>query len=303
MTDPPERQQSEPPAQGPLVWLHMDQRELDEAYSQANFAPEMELVLARYGTNSAAVRARLGAPMQVSYGATPSETLDLFKARQSGAPVHMFVHGGGWHRETAADYAFAAECFVAAGVHYLVPDFSWVQDADDGLHTLVAQLQHAVEWVYRNAGSFGGDPNQIYVSGHSSGAHLAGVLLTTDWEVDYGLPADVLKGGLCCSGMFDLAPVRHSYRNNHLAITAETEQALSPIRHIDRLNAPLILAYGSRESPEFIRQAREFASAVADSGKPVTTLVAENFDHFTVIETLASPLRLLGRAALDQIFS
>ena len=73
---------------------------------------------------------------------------------------------------------------------------------------MAEQVRRAVAWVRRNAQSFGGDPERIYVSGHSSGGHLAGVVLTTDWRKDFDLPADTVKGGLCCSGMFDLKPVR-----------------------------------------------------------------------------------------------
>jgi len=78
---------------------------------------------------------------------------------------------------------------------------------------MAEQVRRAVAWVYRNAPRFGGDPNSLYVSGHSSGAHLAGVILTTNWRQDFNLPADTVKGGLCCSGLFDLKPVRLSARS------------------------------------------------------------------------------------------
>ena len=74
-------------------------------------------------------------------------------------------------------------------------------------------------WVYRNAFRFGGDPNQLYVSGVSSGAHLASVVLTTDWQKDFGLPIDTVKGGLCGSGMYDLYPVSMSARSNYVTFT------------------------------------------------------------------------------------
>jgi len=163
------------------------------------------------------------------------------------------------------------------------------------------QVRRAVAWVHRNAQSFGGDPNRIYITGHSSGGHLAGVVLTTDWRKEFNLPADTLKGGLCCSGLFDLKAVRLSARSAYVKFTDEIEQLLSPQRHLNNLNAPVIVAYGTLETPEFQRQSRDFAAAVKATGKPVDLLVGEGYNHFEIIETLANPYGLLGRAVLEQM--
>lgn len=283
------------------VWLDMSQKELDDAYSQFIYAPNIGQVIDRWATNSELVRARLGQPTKFRYGDGPTESLDVYQARQPNAPVHVFIHGGAWQQGTAESYGFPAEMFVNAGVHYVVPDFSWIQDAGDSLYPIADQLRRAIVWIYRNAGQFGGNPDRIYLSGHSSGGHLAGVMLTTDWERVAGLPADIIKGGLCCSGMFDMEPVRLSSRGDYVAFTDDMEHDMSPMRHIDQLRAPLVVAYGTYETPEFKRQSIEFAKAVADAGKPVELIVAENYNHFEIIETLANPHGILGRAALEQI--
>jgi len=289
------------PVKGPIVWLDMDQQELDKAYSQFLYAPNIQQVIARYRTNSALVRKRLGEPLRFAYGSKPIESLDVYPTTHPDAPVHIFIHGGAWQQGTAESYGFPAELFNNAGVHYVVPDFSWVQDTDDSLYPIVDQLRQAVAWVYRNAKEFGGNADRIYLSGHSSGGHLAGVMLTTDWQKEAGLPADIIKGGLCCSGIFDLKPVRLSSRGEYIRFTDEMEDAFSPIRHLDNLHAPVIVAYGSYETPEFKRQSRDFAKAVADAGKRVQLIVAENYNHFEVIETLANPHGILGRAVLEQM--
>ena len=287
--------------QGPPVWLDMDQQELDDAYSQFIYAPNIGQVIDRWETNSALVRSRLGEPLRFAYGTEPVESLDIYPTAESNAPVHIFIHGGAWQQGTAASYGFPAELFVTAGAHYVVPDFSWVQDVGDSLYPLAEQLRRAVAWVYRNAEKFGGNADRLYLSGHSSGGHLAGVMLTTDWDKEAGLPADIIKGGLCCSGMFDLKPVRRSSRGEYIKFTDEMEDAFSPIRHLDNLRAPLIVAYGSYETPEFKRQSRDFAKAVADAGKRVQLIVAENYNHFEIIETLGNPHGILGRAVLEQM--
>lgn len=285
------------------VWLDMTQEELDKAYSQFSYAANMRQVIARWGTNSALVRSCIGNPLRLSYGDKDIESLDVFLTDLPGAPVHIYIHGGAWRQGKAENYAFPAEMFVKAGVHYVVPDFSWVQDVGDSLFPIADQVRRAVAWIYRNTAEFDGDSDRIYLSGHSSGGHLAGVILTTDWEREFDLPADIVKGGLCCSGMFDLKPVRLSARGDYIDFTDEMEDALSPIRHIDKLSAPLIVAYGSHETPEFVRQSLDFAKAVADAGKSVQMIVAENYNHFEIIETIANPHGILGRAVLKQMQS
>ena len=286
---------------GPAVWLDMDQAELDAAYDQIKYAPNLPQITGRYASNSVAVRARLGAPTRAAYGPTPIEGLDIYRTSRARAPINIFLHGGAWRGGLATNYAFPAELFVRNGAHLVVPDFVWVQDADGNLMTMADQVRRAVAWVARNAASFGGDPDRIHVSGHSSGAHMAGLVLTTDWRRDFGLPADTVKGGLCCSGLFDLKPVRLSARSSYVKFTDEIEQAMSSQRRLELLNAPLILAYGTLETPEFQRQTRDFAAAVRAAGKPVQLLVGEGYNHFEIIETMANPYGLLGRAVLDQM--
>lgn len=290
-----------PRVKGPLVWLEMDQAELDAAYDQSKYAPNLPQITKRYATNSEAVRSRLGAPLRFAYGPTTIEGLDVYATKRPKAPINVFIHGGAWRTDLAKDYAFLAELFMHAGAHLVVPDFVWVQDAGGSLMPMADQVRRAVAWVHRNAQRFGGDSNRIYVSGHSSGGHLAGVVLTTDWRKEFNLPADTVKGGLCCSGMFDLKPVRLSARSAYVKFTDEIEEELSSQRHVENLNAPVIVAYGTLETPEFQRQSRDFAEAVKVAGKLVQVLVADGYNHFEIIETLANPYGLLGRAALEQM--
>ena len=101
--------------------------------------------------------------------------------------------------------------------------------------------------------------------------------------------------------MYDLKPVRLSKRSEYVAFTDEIEEKLSSNRHLDRLNCPLIVAYGTYETPEFQRQNREFAAAVKAAGKPVTLLVAEGYNHFEMTETIGNPLSVVGSAMLEQM--
>jgi arylformamidase len=283
---------------GPLVWLDMDQKALDDAYDQSVYAPNQQLVARRRSLASEATLRRLGPPERVAYGMSEIEQLDIYKTKRPNAPVNVYIHGGAWRNGRAKDFAFPAELFVNAGAHFVVVDFVQVTETGGNLLPMARQVRSAVAWVYKNAASFGGDPNRLYVTGHSSGAHLAGCVLVTDWEKDFGLPANILKGGLLISGMYDLKAVRLSKRSEYVKFTDEIEQALSSQRHLDKLNAPIIVAYGSQETPEFQRQSREFAVAVKAAGKPVELIVGEAFNHFEMQETLGNPYGIGGRAAL-----
>lgn len=149
--------------------------------------------------------------------------------------------------------------------------------------------------------TFGGDRSRIFLSGHSSGAHLAACALTTEWEKDFGLPADIIKGALLISGIYDLKAPRLSSRREYVRFDDQTEEALSPQRHVDRIQAPLIVAYTHLDTPEFQRQSREFAAAVEAAGKPVEVVVGERHNHFEYLGELESHSGKLARLALAQM--
>jgi arylformamidase len=287
-------------AKGPLVWLDMDQQALDDAYDQQVYAANREQVVERRLANSERARQTLGNPQHVTYGQTAIETLDIFRTTRPNAPINVFIHGGAWRRNKATDYAVQAEMLVRAGAHSVIPDFINVEEAGGSLFPMAEQVRRALLWVYRNAASFGGDPGRIYLSSHSSGSQLSACMLTADWSKD-DVPADLFKGAVLLSGMYDLEPVRRSKRSAYVKFTDEMVESLSAQRHLDRLNTPLVLAYGTYETPEFQRQTRDFFAAVQATGKPVQLIVGTGYNHFELLETLASPYGLTGRALLGQM--
>jgi arylformamidase len=287
------------PEKGPPVFLEYDQRALDAAYDQAAYAQNREQLIKRRINESAIACRRIGEPERVAYGPAEIERIDIYQSGRAAAPVFVFIHGGAWRSGRSQEFTTPAEMFLAAGAHYIIPDFALVQDVAGNLMVLADQVRRAIAWVYENIAGYGGDPERLYIGGQSSGGHLAAVALTTDWQGDFNLPADIIKGGVCISGMYDLEPVRLSARSRYVAFDDATVAALSPIRHLDRLRVPLIVAYGTCETPEFKRQNREFAAAVTAAGKKVQLLVGEHYNHFELPETLGNPYGLLGRAALD----
>jgi arylformamidase len=285
---------------GPLVFLDMDQQALDDAYDQEIWAPNRALIVERRKAASERARAILGMPKRVAYGPGEHEGLDIFNCGIKGAPVNVFVHGGAWRRNVAADYAVQAEPLVRAGAHSVIIDFINVDQASGDLFPMYQQVRRALGWVYRNAESFGGDRDRIYISAHSSGSHLSGVVLTRGWKEE-AVPPDFCKGAVLLSGMYDLAPVALSKRSSYVKFTGAMVEQLSGGRFIDDLHTPLVLAIGTCETPEFQRQSRDFAAAVRAAGKPAELIVGPGYNHFELLETLANPYGLTGRAMLAQM--
>ena len=211
---------------GPIVWLNMDQKELDDAYDQEVYAPNRDQVVARRHAASERARAILGQPERVAYGPSEYEQLDIFRAATPNAPVNIFIHGGAWRRNTAADYALQAEPLVRAGAHAVLIDFINVDQAGSDLLPMYEQVSRAIAWTWRNAEKFGGDRERFYLSAHSSGSHLAGCALTVGWR-EQNLPENFCKGAILASGMYELAPVRLSKRSSYVAFTDAMVEKLS----------------------------------------------------------------------------
>jgi arylformamidase len=282
------------------VFLDYDQAALDAAYDQAVYAPNRDQILARLAHESELVRRRIGVPERYTYGEKPIEGLDLYRAQKPKPPICVFVHGGAWRAGLARDYAFPAEMLIRAGAHFVALDFNNVLETNGDLMPMAEQVRRGIAWVHANARRLGGDPARLYVCGTSSGAHLSGVAATTDWTA-YGLPAAPVKAYALCSGMYDLRGPRLSKRSSYVKFTDEMEQALSPQRHVARINAPIVLVYGSLETPEFQRQSRDFAEALTRAGKSAEIIRAEGYNHFEITETLGNPYGPLGRALLAQM--
>jgi arylformamidase len=287
-----------PHHKGPAVFMDYDQIELDAAYDQSYYEPLDGQTYARLVSNSEAARTRLGVPRRVAYGPTEIEKLDIFRTDRPKAPIFVFVPGGNWFLQKAFNSGYAAEMLTNAGAHYVVPDFASVKEVGGDLAVLATQVRRAIAWVYKNAASLDGDPDRIYIGGHSSGGHLCGVALVTDWEKDFGVPPTIVKGGLCISGMFELTPVRLSWRRTYVNFTDAMIESMSSLRHVDKIAAPVTVAYGSLETPDFQRQSRDFAAALRQASKIVDVIEGKNYTHAAMAESFGHPYGPAGRAAL-----
>ena len=283
------------------VYLDYTQQELDDAFEQLLWAPNFEALREQSKARCNELRKSLE-HFETSYGPSADETLEIFPTAKKGTPVVLYVHGGRWRPQPDNAFVFFADTVVNAGAHFVAARFATLDPPKSAtrMPDMIAQLRRAVLWLAHNAASFGGDPTQLHVIGHSSGAHLTSVLLTTDWA-SLGASEQVLTSGTCVSGMYELRPVLLSARSAYVKLSPAEEDAFSAIRHLDRVHCPILVAYGERESPEFRRQGREFAAALKGRGLPSKELLLPRCNHFEGIRLMMDSGSVLARNVIAHI--
>lgn len=270
-----------------IVWGNYTKDELDRQYDQSTLVPNTPELMAVNAEDSARIRTEIECIQGISYGPTVIERLDIFPVAEKGAPVVIYHHGGAWTRSDKDQCSYIAPSFVAEGINVLVLDFALAPKVS--LDEIVRQNRAAIAWAWHNADEYGWDRNQIHSLGHSSGGHICGMMLVTDWEGDYGLPSDVIKTAAACSGMYELEPVRLSHRNTYLDLTEQSAGRNSSIRQIPANDIPLTVAWGTGELDEFQRQNREFAEAWAAAGHTVESITLDGMNHFEVGREIVNP--------------
>jgi len=281
------------------VYRTFDQSELDIQYTARTGAPDWERFIRDGSEESARVRAAFGHIPDIPYGPTRDEVLDVFPTTRGAAPIVVFIHGGYWRMLSKDDVSCFAATFVPAGAVYVAVNYSLAPKAS--IDRIVDQNRAAISWVYRNSRSIGGDPDRIYINGRSAGGHLVGMMLSTDWEGEYGLPPDIIKGACAVSGLYDLEPVRLSSVNEWARLDEPSARRNSPIHHVPAVGCPLIVAYGTSETAEFQRQSEDYAAAWTARGFPCTVIPMRGCHHFAVMPELMNRDSQLTRAVLEQM--
>jgi arylformamidase len=261
-----------------------DQAALDANYNLRAAVPEHPAWFERYAATSAAFRARWPGRLDLTYGDSPRQAIDLFLPQGSQAPqppLLVFIHGGYWQALDRKDFSFVAERLVEAGAAAALVGYDLAPAVD--MDTIVDQIRHAIAWLHRHAGAQGFDPERICLAGHSAGGHLAAMALATDWTATFGLPADLIKGVCAISGVFDLEPIRLCYLNQVLRLDAEQARRNSPVLLPPQAHCPVMLAVGERETEAFHRQSSAYADALRRANLPCDLTVQQGLDHFAII--------------------
>ena len=279
-----------------------DAAALDKLYNNRLLVPECMDILQRWTQDSTAVRQSADCNLNVAYGVTESEKVDIFPAAAEHAPVLIFIHGGYWRSLDKADQSFLAPAFTEQGSCVVIPNYSLCPAVT--VSDIVLQLVKAVAWVYKNIDKYGGDPERITVAGHSAGGHLVAMLLSCLWQkVDATLPKDVVKNALSISGLFELDTPMHSpYLQDSLHLTPAEVKRISPAWMPAPKQGQLYSVVGGDESTEFLRHNQLIQDAWGKQAVPVSEQLP-GLNHFTVLESLCqseSRLHQLAQEVLHQ---
>lgn len=257
----------------------------------ANFDDIVADIVAR----SAATRTTVPMQADIAYGNGPSETLDLFLPEPSDAPlpVHMFIHGGYWRAFSKTDYSLVAETVVAAGAIAVIVDYALMPSVR--MATLVDQVQRAKQWVLDNIDQYGGDPDQLTISGHSAGAHLATTLFQHERD------RSRVRSALLLGGLYDLKPLQKSFLKDEIALTNDEVAAFTPMKKQYDAATAVMVVVGAKETPPFHEQANTFSRKLSAQGLSVSQRIVVNRNHMDSVRDLGVPHSLTGRYLAELI--
>jgi len=226
----------------------------------------------------------------VSYGPEDRQKLDIYAPdAETAAPTILFFYGGSWNSGSREDYAFVGRALAAAGFvvaiadYRLVPAVRYPVFLEDGARALA--------WLTKHAGRYGGDPEDIFVMGHSAGAYNA-IMLALDPRLSrqVGLTRQVLRGAIGISGPYDFLPLQ--VKESQAAFgnwprLAETQ----PVNHVGTFAPPVLLVTGDKDDVVEPRNTFALAARLRASALPVEKHVYPGVGHAGTIVSLALPFR------------
>ena len=262
-----------------MLYRGMDRAALDVAYNNtaAVGTARRDAYVAGWTVRSDALRNSRPVRLDQRYGDGARQRIDMFSCGTPGAPTLVYIHGGYWQMNDKEPYAFVGEAMLASGFNLALMEYTLAPAAR--MDRIVGEVRAAVAWVIVHAKEYGGDPDRVFVSGHSAGGHLTAMAMT-DPRV---------AGGVAISGIYDLEPIRLNYLNDKLGLDPAETDRNSPMRHLPSTAGPLVVAVGLGELPELIRQSEEYAAAWTKKGLRGRYLPVARHDHFSILEELAQP--------------
>jgi len=272
--------------------------EINRQFMPRLAVPDHESWLTAHAELSEIATRTLPCHLDIPYGETPLQKLDIFPAVRSLAPVQVFFHGGYWRALDKSTYRFMALSMAPTGIATVLVNYDLCPAVT--LDDIVGQTIAAVAWVCRHGAAYGCDPRRLYVSGNSAGAHLAAMALAQDWRAQ-GLPADLIKGACCITGIYDLAPVLRIDANAEIRLRPDMVARNSPLTLPLPAKPPVIVAVGEDETPLWIKQSTDYAAMLRAHDVPTELMIIPRVHHFSITRSLADPAGVLPKAIRRQI--
>jgi acetyl esterase/lipase len=256
----------------PMNWGAMSRAERDAAYDNTGAVANSAELNAARAAASAAFRAAHPQHLDLRYGPRERNTWDLFPATDPHAPCLVFIHGGYWQRNAAAQFANLIAGPYAHGWAAALPGYTLAPDAS--LTEITAEINAALDWLAAH-GPEHGIAGPVVLSGWSAGGHLTAMCL--------GHPR--VSAGLAISGLFELGPIRDTNLNDKLRLSDEEIVALSPLR-LPVSPKPLAIAYGTAELPPLVSDSRDLHAYRAAAHAPGILIPVPGTNHFTIVHEL-----------------
>lgn len=239
--------------------------------------------------------------LDIPYGPDPKQRLDLYLpagVAASGAPVLVFLHGGGFREGDRAQYGFVAAPFLARGIVTAVASYR-LAGQGASYPDQPQDAQRALQWLYNNVNLYGGNPKELFLSGHSAGAIISADLgVDRTWMDALGIPREAFSGVVLISGRYDLSVGGRPGERDLYAATPESKKLASPVHRIIDPAPCALVALGAAE-PERLDDSRKFASLLGAAGVTSSLLVIDGADHAQAVDQLADPATELFQKALE----
>ena len=269
------------------------QDELEYQYNPRVSVPEFpELAKAR-SAQARKVRESAKSWLNIPYGNSRRETLDIYAADKAGGPVLVYIHGGYWRSGTKEDNANFVPAFTRRGATVVLVEYDLCPKVT--VTDIVRQTRDSIAWTFRNVVRYSGNPSQLFISGHSAGGHLTALALAHDWETA-GLPKDFIKGAVAMSGVHDLDMVMHIGANEEIRMTPEIAKDNSPFLNPPRVNCPLLVAVGGVEPDGWKQMSKDYFDFCRARGLRAEYLEVPGANHYTMSEHLGNPASPLAQA-------
>ncbi|MGH7774752.1 MAG: alpha/beta hydrolase [Candidatus Binatia bacterium] len=282
-----------------VVYKGFRKDEMEFHFQPRVAAPDFPRWTEQRAKASAVVRENFKSRLNVPYGKSPRQVVDIFPADEPNAPVQVYIHGGYWRGGSKDDSSFVAGTFVKAGATVVLLEYDLCPTVT--VTEIVRQARAGIAWVYRNIAGYGGDPSRLYISGTSVGGHLVAMALAYDWEKAERLPRDIIKGAVTITGVYDLDPVFHIGVNEEIRLNQETARENSPMLHPPLPHTPLIIVVGGDEPLGWKQMSMNFSALCKERGVDCQYLEIPGVHHYSLPALLADPKSLLSRAILAQM--
>ncbi len=267
------------------VYKEYDQQELDRQYNNRLNAADHEHHLQQWEMVSTQAGEKYKVHRNIRYGELQRESLDIFPSDKANAKTLVFIHGGYWYKNDPSDFYLVAEALRPYDITVVL--ISYPLMPVQSLDQLVSSCRNAIGWVYQNISQYNGDPEQLYIAGHSAGGHLASMMMTQDWlTFDAKLNKPFIKGICAISGLYNLLPVQLCYVNEILQMDKEIAIRNSPVQLSPKIHCPIVLAVGGEESDEYKAQSSELYHVWSEKGVNVELVEIIGTNHFSVLTCL-----------------